>query len=498
MAGNVDATLFRMPKIDIWRSAVIGATVLISHLVFFLFVHLVLTQHGTTIPHLADGMDSEYIPLAHSILAGKFELPNRYFPTSEPVPETFRTPGYPIYIAGIFTIFGGSEYNPGERAQPNTAVYALLLSLSLLAAVTACITYLLARALHIETIPSSIASILFGISPAVIFIPVSGMGSDMLFVLFFTLSLLIIARLPQLHRQGVAALCIGLVLGWCGLIRPSGFFLSLIVLIALPFFVTGERHQVVRTWTIALLGFVFILSPWYIRNGVLTGHYQLSSIPVYSAFFYNIPEYLQFKNNIPINDTRAQLVSPLGDPDPYRLRGFEYTDYMSKVNKRFLRENFFPYAVFHTIKTTPFFLSSGLDVQYAVVDIATGQNLNVPFFPKRHENLSHLVYAGDVVGIVKNVFSFWPATLERFVWACAFTLLLIAPFISHGIPRRFFILCIVLVSVAALLASPVAQPRYRIPIEPIVWISALYSASILIPRFLTFPRSRSRYTHTND
>ena len=460
---------------------VFGAALLLQ--ILFLFgVRLVVAQHGGSIRHLVQVQDaSEYIRLAGVMLTeGKFSFPTSSYPDGKQFPETFRTPGYPLFVAGVFALFGNSV---GTLENPGVSFYALLVSLCMLGAGAAVVVFLILRELGIPTPWSVAGGVLFSLSPAVMFLPPSGMGSDMLFTFLFALVLYLLLKLESAQRSWLTALYIGLLLGFATLSRPAGLYLSIVVILALPFFLPRAKpylKTIALPCAAALAGFLLILTPWYARNWSVAGHFDLSSIPIYSAAFYNIPMFLAFHNHTSHPEEEKKILASLGNPPNLHLRSFEYSAELKKMEVEFLKQYFLPYSFFHAIKMIPFFLGSGVDVSYAVINIETGNTLNVPFMPKVDENLSSLVYSGNLKEVAKNLLAFWPATLERLVWAGLFALTFLAPFLAKGRERKFFILAILLILVAAVLASPVAQPRYRVSVEPLVWVSALYCAYMIV------------------
>ncbi len=312
-----------------------------------------------SIAHLTNGQDSEYIPLAHSILAGRFVLPQYYFPAGVvPPPETFRTPGYPFYIAAVFTLFGGSHYNPGQSAPPDFAFYMLLVSLAFLGALTSALICLLGRELDFSKRTSTAAGILFGISPAIIILPVTGLGSDMLYVFLFTLATYLAVRLPKARWPLLWAAAAGFILGLGALTRPVGLYTSIILILAIPFLagfsLRGAKQkdwrQALMLAGIGLLAFFLTLLPWLVRNEVVARHFSLSSIPVYSAAYYNIPMFFSFYNHTDEGAEQQKIADMIGNPDPYSARGFAYTDALKKIDINFLRQYLIPYAIFHAIK----------------------------------------------------------------------------------------------------------------------------------------------------
>lgn len=478
--------MFRVPSSLSNRSVVgIFGVIFACQLAFLAGVGALLHPYGGSIWLLVQKQDAaEYYSLAQSLLAdGRFLL------QSYPVPEQFRTIGYPLIIAIEFALTGGSAYVPGSvLPSPGDSFYISLGFLALLGAATGAITYAIGASLRLPRRFAVAAGILFGLSPAVMFLSVSGMGSDMVFVFLFTIALYLILQLQATQRPWLSAIAIGAVMGYATLTRPVGQYFSLLLILAVPFFADArwipKSRRAYLLAGITLAAFLVIISPWIIRNYRAAGHAAISSIPPYSFYNYNIPQFLAFHNGTSEPDENKKLIAHLGNPSGITYRSFVYTDQINEYNKQFLKEYFLPYAIFHTIKTIPFFLGSGIDVSYAVIAIETKWQLNIPFLPHVDENLSNLVYAGNFSGVIKNLLRYWPATLERLVWAGLFFLTLLSPFLARDMrARKFFILGILFIGLAAVTSSPVVQPRYRIPVEPFIWVSAFAAATTLIQRF---------------
>jgi hypothetical protein len=107
---------------------------------------------------------------------------------------------------------------------------------------------------------------------------------------------------------------------------------------------------------------------------------------------------------------------------------------------------------------------------------------DVPFFPRATENTSSLFYGGSYSAVIGNLFYYWPSSLERMVWLVLFILAFAAPFVTAGRQRRFTVFSVIMILAIAMLASPIAQPRYRIPAEPFIWLSAALAAAELYKR----------------
>lgn len=471
-----------------------------AHIAFLVGVAIILHHYDATLWVLVQKQDSaEYYSLAQSLLAN-----GRFLLDGFPLPETFRTIGYPAIIALLFALTGGSVYTPGRVAPEfGDSFYLSLGLLALLAALTSVIISHIGRTVGLSRPYAMAAGILFGLSPAVMFLPVSGMGSDMVFAFLIAVSLYTALKLSESSRPVYSTICLGALLGIATLARPIGQYFALLFVCTIPFLLsTGYVPNWKRGMALAsitLCSFLLIISPWVARNYVISGQIAISSIPVYSFANYNIPGFLAFYKGTSPAEEERKIRNAIGNPPGILYRSLWYTDQLSDINATFLREYLAPYIFFHTYKTLPFFLGSGIDVSYAVVAIETKWQLHIPFLPHVDENLSNLVYAGDYIAVIKNLFTYWPATLERLVWASVFFLTLLSPFFAKTPHiRKFFIFGILLIGATAFLASPVAQPRYRIPIEPIVWVAALYSLSHLIQKMRAFQFRKASVYSPNE
>lgn len=454
--------------------------VLASEIAFLVVVGQTLNHYDASLYELVTKQDSsEYLSLAQSMIAD-----GNFFVHGIPTPETFRSIGFPAIIAVIFLLTGGSTYVP-YSVPPDwgDSFYLTLGFLTLVGASTSVVIYATGRALEISRTTSASAGLLFGVSPAVLFLPVSGMGSDMVFVFLFAISLYLLTQLSS-EKSWSYASAIGVTMGFATLTRPVGQYFALLIILAIPFFVDPHwlpkfRRSILLSG-IALMAFLIVVSPWLIRNYRVGGHFAISSIPPYSFYNYNIPQFLAFHNRTSEAEEQKKQAASIGNPPDKIYRSFTYTDTIKASNREFLNEYFIPYSIFHAIKTIPFFVGSGIDVSYAVIGIETKWQLNIPFLPTVDDNLSNLVYSGAYKDALKNLLKYWPATIERLIWAILFVLALFSPFLTKDMrQRKFFILGLLFVGIAAIMASPVAQPRYRVPVEPFVWISALYSCSKL-------------------
>lgn len=223
----------------------------------------------------------------------------------------------------------------------------------------------------------------------------------------------------------------------------------------------------------------------------MTEHFSLTSQFAFNPFYYNLPIFYAWQNGTGEDAERIKLMDEVGTRDVYALvNGFTYSDELSLRAKTFLKDNLVPYGFFHLYKTIPFFVGSGVNVIYATITNEIPRMPDVPFFPRATQNTATLFYGGEFGAVTKNILYYWPSTLERLLWLVVFVLAFAAPFVTKGRTQRFVILGAALTIVIALLASPIAQPRYRLPAEPFIWLSAAFTCAILVPSLGAFLRKK--------
>ncbi len=434
--------------------------IMVLHLIIFFGTAVLLSSHGGSMANVINHQDEqEYISIANSMIAlGEFRI------SSTIETETFRTIGYPAFVAFILLITAGS-------------FWAIYISHTLITGLTAAVTTWIAELIGLPRRTSIVAGIIFGLSSGPFLLTTSGMGSDKIFPLLYAVAAALLLTFTVENRWRRAAL-MGAIMGIATLIRPIGILASLPLFTAILFvpslFVFPTIPERVRATTIALLVFIAVMVPWHYRNYELAGRFSLSSLPVYNFVYYNIPLYYagwEGKNEIAERD---RILAELGNPNLMTLRGYFYHDELAVMQKEFIKEKVVPYTLFHVYKMIPFFLGSGFNVAHAILAVEA-PSMRSSLFPTEQENLTSAILRGDYAVVWRNITSYPVVTLERLSWLIIFGLAFLSPlFAPAGPVRRFLVLASLFILSMAFLSSPVIQPRYRVPIEPLLWPMFLY------------------------
>lgn len=222
------------------------------------------------------GLDDmfQYDMLARSIVAGKgyrwyaqddlaqiqryisMEAPADYDPRG--IPTSFRAPGYPAFLALVYAVCGTGPQR----------FFAVRLLQALLGATLAPLSWALARLTGFEGRAARWAAVIVAVFPLLIVYPLA-LASENLFVPLLTLALALTLRAGERGRAGDHALT-GLVLGLTTLTRSViAGFLPLAALWSWR--AAEERRAGFRNTALLTLCFLLVTLPWAARNTHLHG-----------------------------------------------------------------------------------------------------------------------------------------------------------------------------------------------------------------------------------
>lgn len=263
-----------------------------------------------------EGDSVEFASLADRLVS------NHTFSLHDGEPETFRTPGYPLFVAFF-------------RAMHLPYVVIPFLQM-IMVAVTALLMYQIAvRFLGISSRLAWLAGILYILDFTTMFNTIL-IGTDILFVM-----LLMVAVYWLLSRRSPVWIAgAGAVLSYGVLVRPVALYLGFLLVL---YFVYR------RWWKNAIVfgvAFVLVLSPWLVRNKIQTGVIGISSISAYNLLYYNIPPENGF----------AERLSDISDQ---QARSLAYSAKLSHLAFSYIKAHPVSYMLHHLSGLPHFFFSSG-------------------------------------------------------------------------------------------------------------------------------------------
>jgi len=186
------------------------------------------------------GDTQQYIRIANNFLSGKGLI-------SSPQIIAYRPPLYPLFLSGVYYLFGDS-YWPIRIIQ------------SILDALTCIMVYFLSKRLfNIQT--AKISAYICAIYPFFIFFTGFEL-TETLFIFLLTLTVLLWLKLKDLLSMGKSVF-VGILSGLTVLCRPS-VLLFIILSFVVLFFLWGEEKR--RKLEILIVFTILTILPWSIRN----------------------------------------------------------------------------------------------------------------------------------------------------------------------------------------------------------------------------------------
>jgi len=279
---------------------------ILSRLAFILLPGVPLETKAVT----SIGDSREYIALARNLVVHHTFSRD----TTPPFrPELFRTPVYPLFLAGALLVVARPSH-PILRAEsaPSSPLPFIRLSLFLqllLSLVTVWLTWWLASELGLSRESAGLAALLVGLSPSLAFLS-SKLISEAVFAPLLLVCLLLLNRyrLTGRARDVVGAgICSGLLI----LTRPIATFFPFIMAIYILWFRSEgrKRSASVRNSFLLLAAASIVVVPWVFRNGAMTGRYIVTTASEHNVQLYDAATVVAAEKHITIPQARDSLMA---------------------------------------------------------------------------------------------------------------------------------------------------------------------------------------------
>lgn len=407
-------------------------------------------------PTTLTGDAKGYLLLAQNIFT------NHVFSFSTQVPfapESFRTPGYPFFLALLHAFFGNWMNVLFVQAAIVSVAPALL--------------YLLFKPYHERA--AFWGSLVFAIEPTRLFLS-SSFLSDAVYGCLFLLSLVLLEKGIRESRVFFIALS-GLTLGASILVRPIGIFLPLIYIGYLLLCGRFSKQSIVGAIALGATC-IAIIFPWMVRNHADFNSWNISSVGNANLMIYNAPTFLLYHPDVrgqAILNTFQQEQSALPRNDALSLsRSNVFTNTFLDI----IHGHEASYGVFHLVKTIPFFVTDGLRdiVRLFNVDVGTMPNISTALLRGNIDLVFQYLRSGGLaVALLVLGSGFWIVTTLLYIYA-----------VGDVLWKRLYTFAFILaifVLYFALLTGPVSNARYRLPVEGMLLVAAAYACVKLKERY---------------
>ncbi len=360
--------------------------------------------------------------------------------------DAFRTPGYPFFVAIVYSIFG---------SQPYTAIF-IQIFLNLISIV---LLYKIGKELFSEK-AGFIAAVLFSLDlHHIIFIYY--ILTETIYTTVFLAALLFYIKAIKTSNLKFFILT-GLIYGISTLIRPiSQYYIGGIFLFTLLWYFKEWKNGV-RFSLILMSAYFFAVAPWCLRNYSEYGHFALSNIKGYNLLFWNASYYESKRLQQPIDTVNANFKTELqkmgwrSDANP-----FDKEKYDGELANKIIKAHFGDYLKTHLVGTVKIHLSVGTQSLTEVLHIPAKK------FSEEEK------YNNGVVALVRKFFAektIYEILLGLFV---AVFLAIVYFFAGTGIWRmvkeKQTLLMLFLLGSAgyfALISGIISYARYRLPSMP--------------------------------
>lgn len=385
------------------------------------------------------------------------------------IPESFRTPGYPLFIAAVKLFF--------KNYFAISVIQAFLVFLS---------GYLIFKIGQkvLSTTAGFFAFLLYIFSANVILHSLYVL-SDNLYAFFSILSVyLLFFRDDDLGKARNIILA-GLALGVTIFIKPVGALLPLIFgFFLFVFLIKKQKFRKVLFSVLLLELAVFaVILPWGIRNKIVTGSswkifsvsnsWGMTSTGTFNLYYFYIPQYLCLKQDPRscydeknMADIKASLRRAIGynDENLDLLSSIKYSSAMAEESLRIINGDRLGFASYYLKATLPrFFLSSSF--KRLAMDLS-GDSDNT-----KNNTLRDFAFRGEFSSMWQKIKA-QPVYTLGIIWSFLITILCVLSLFkirSNG----FILMFLLIIAHYVFITGPAAYFRYRLPADPFIIIAAL-------------------------
>ena len=212
------------------------------------------------------------------------------------IPETIRTPGYPLFLGLIYKIFG--------KSYKAVVLFQILLSI-----LSIYFIYLIGNIVHNES-TGLIMALAFSFDPVTISMNYKIL-SETLFLLFLILFILFgILWLRSPMSQSIPFIS-GVILALLTLIRPITYFLSPFIMIGIIVWYTTNNYSI-RAWInqsiLFMMPILIILGGWQYRNAIYAHNSSLSQIAGINMLYFRGASIIAEKENLTLEQARKNII----------------------------------------------------------------------------------------------------------------------------------------------------------------------------------------------
>lgn len=399
------------------------------------------------------GDAQDYANLAETMLKHKAFLRPEIL-----LPETLRTPGYPVFLAVVLGIFH--------------SWWLIIFLQTLMVWAAACIVWRIGEKLRLGK-ASIIPPLLFVIDPTMLLYTLIIVTEPLFLLLFFSSVYLAFFVKTATWKKFLLS---GILLAIAGLVRPIAIYFPLVYAVALfvAYYKTLPLKRIGYAFLLITVPVILTVAGWAIRNKVQTGYLAYSTISDINLYLYNIADYKASRNGKTLSEMQYAHLDEIGSSH----NNFDFTDMAPKLNERsveVLKKEWLSYGFFHVRKASASFFVSGLGFFLQYCQCPTYAR------PDRTAGLPDLLAAGKIGELLRIATQESPLFLERIFWFVVFLASVAAVFIKRY--RWTFLLFWLFTLWFLFLTGPVPTSRYRPTFSPFMFIMTVVLVQYLYAKF---------------
>lgn len=410
----------------------------------------------------------------YAVIAQNMVVHGRFTFFGSELPEVFRTPLYPAFLATVFGLVRTWYVVPVVQSFVAAFAAALVLRLS---------------KRFVRRGAALVSTALFVLDPMMIL----GAYTTLTDILYVAVMVWVIYRcvlLLQAFPETAQArrwqlIQIGVGFGVAALIRPIGLPFVAIAAMGVPSVLLIERlvswKGALRAVGVLVLASACVLFPWFARNRVVAGAWTFSTVSSYNMIAYNLSEYLSTQEHVRLEEAREQLFSQIsGIQEVEQYRSVSVLPRYAAIRRTFFGRALVPYAVFHARESVTLFVASGWNVAKSVVDRLTDAPRSTNY--NRGQLIAQRAWGALARSLVESPFELVFA-VERILYGVVALLAMLAVWLGERRYRWTFVAMLGFVWYVVAATGPVAMARYRLPIWPFLLLLAAVSVSRAWKRF---------------
>jgi len=234
--------------------------------------------------------------LYHDTAVALLRLGTFSFSVEHPeIPQTYRTPGYPAFLAAIYAIFGESW--------PAVAVVQMFISL-----LTIVLTYHIA--LRLWNSQAALLSALLSALDPVSFAYSLKVMTETLFAFLIVAMVFFGILFIRAKNGAIWALLLGLSLALATLVRPLSYYLvfpTMAGFIVLGLIRRWNWRRIVISSILIVIPSVLFIGAWKLRNYRLTHSSVYTSIEGYYAYFWQAAAVIAARDGLSVPEAQRKL-----------------------------------------------------------------------------------------------------------------------------------------------------------------------------------------------